>query len=797
MNRQIRQVAVLGSGVMGSAIAAHFANAGVRALVLDIVPGELDERERAAGLDLTDPRVRNRFANHHVTALLKSKPAALFDPSRARLIETGNFDDDMHRVAEADWVIEVVKEDMGIKTSLLKKVAPHLAPHALLTTNTSGLSIETMAQALPKGLRPRFFGTHFFNPPRYMRLLEIIPTQVSDPEAIAFASQFGSVRLGKGIVPAKDTPNFIANRIGVHSLMATFDVMQREGLTVEEIDALTGPAMGRPKTATFRLADLVGVDTLALVAETLRREAKDECEALFQVPAGMQGMVEKGLLGRKAGAGFYKKVRKPKPGILTLDLDSLEYREPIQPDLPELKALKKIESVSGRIAALIEGDSKANRAAWKILAATLSYSAMRVGEIADTLFPIDDAMCLGFNWELGPFQTWEELGFRKVTERLKKDGYALPAWVEALMDAGADSLFETHKGVRTAPTVDAGKRESESRDPRALSLATVKSAAGVVRKNDGASLLDLGDGVLGLEFHTKMNAIDRDIAELCHEAVEEAENNWQAIVVANDGEQFCAGANLAMVIEAIGAKKFDDIESLVKRFQDATMVMESAGVPVVCAPHGLALGGGAEVVLMGHAVQAHAESYIGLVEVGAGLVPAGGGCLRLYRRNLARLGEANDMYPALKQTFEAIGMGQVSTSAEHAQQLGFLGPQDRWTMNRDHLTSDAKELALAMASAGWQPESPAMIPVMGRGGIAVVESALVNMHEGRFISGHDRKIGGEIARILSGGEIAGPTEVSAQHILDLEREAFLRLCGETKTQERIMALLKTGKPLRN
>lgn len=423
---------------------------------------------------------------------------------------------------------------------------------------------------------------------------------------------------------------------------------------------------------------------------------------------------------------------------------------------------------------------------------------MRVGEIAAEAEPIDRAMKLGFNWELGPFETWDALGFRRVAERLKADGHATPAWIDALLDAGEESLFVREDGRRLGPTAEPGRRAPVRSDPRAVSISALRAAGKVVRENDSASLVDLGEGVLGLEFHAKMNAIDQGVVELCHGAAEEAcGGSWRAIVIANDGANFCAGANLAMVVQAIEAGRFDQVEQLVERFQEATVRLESAPVPVVCAPHQMALGGGAEVVLLGHAVQAHAELYAGLVEVGAGLVPAGGGCLRLYRRNLERHADAGDLYPALKATFEAIGMAKVSTSAEEARALGFLRPTDRWTMNRDRLVADARDLALALANAGWQPPVPRPVPVMGRAGAAVIEGALVNLFEGRFISAHDRKIGREVARILSGGDVAGPTEMSAERMLELEREAFLRLCGEAKTRERIVALLKTGKPLRN
>jgi len=777
MRRRIERVAVLGSGVMGSAIAAHFANAGIPSLVLDIVPGKPNETGQA-----TD---RNRIARESVKALVKSKPAPLFSRWRSSLIEVGNLEDDLPRLAEADWVIEAVKEDMGIKKDLLGKAAPHIGPDAILSTNTSGLSLHEMAEVLPDELRPRFLGTHFFNPPRYMKLLELVPTRHSDPEIVDWVTRFSNERLGKGVVPAKDTPNFIANRIGVHSLMTALALVDRLGLTVEEVDAITGPALARPKTATFKLCDLIGLDTLLFVARAVPG---------FEPPAFFVKMVEQGLLGRKSGGGFYKKVGKE---ILAVDLQSLEHREQVKPGFPELKALKGLDDPAVRVDTLLNGEGRAGELAWNFLAPTLSFSAGLLGEIADDASTIDRAIELGFNWELGPFRLWDALGFRKTTERLRADGHKLPAWVDALYDSGAAGIYGEAEGVPHSATSRPGETAPVSRDPRGVRLAELHQAGCEVRGNASASLLDLEHGVLGIEFHSKMNAVDGEIVEMIDTAVDEAEQNWDAIVVANDGVNFCAGANLMMLAGLALQQDWKGIERMVVAFQSALDRLERCTVPVVIAPHGMALGGGAEVVLSGNRVHAAAESYIGLVEVGAGLLPAGGGCLRLYRRHARALPDPKDPYPALRKTFETIGMGKASSSAEEATELGFLGPADGWSMNGDHRVAAAKAIALSLARSGFTPPHPSAIPVMGRGGIALIESALYNMHEGRFISEHDRKIGREIAGVLSGGDVAGPTTVSEQHILDLERESFLRLCGEPKTHERIEALLKTGKPLRN
>ena len=799
MKRHISKVAVLGSGVMGSAIAAHFANAGIPSLVLDIVPSEPSEAEKAAGLTLKDRAVRDRIAADSVQALRKTKPAPLFTAERLALIEVGNLEDDMSRLEEADWVVEVVKEDMDIKQKVLAAAAPHIGPEAVLSSNTSGLSLAEMASVLPDALKPRFLGTHFFNPPRYMKLLEVVPTADTSSEVQACVEAFARTRLGKGIVPAKDTPNFIANRIGVHAMMVTLRVMLEMGLTVEEVDALTGPALGRPKTATFRLADLVGLDTFLHVADNVRRNTSDESGDVFAAPEFLEKMVEKGLLGRKSGAGFYKKVKAADGSeILTLDLETLEYRERKKASFPELEALKSIEDPSERLAKLVFGKGRAAEAVWQMLAATLSYAAMRLGEICDDVSAVDRAIRWGFNWTMGPFEAWDALGFRAVTERLTAGTHPLPAWVTALYDAGAESLYRRENGSLQVPTAGPGVLVPVPVDPRVHEFEILRRAGKEIRRNPGASLLDLGDGVFGLEFHSKMNVIGQDTISMIMTACKEAETQGQALVVANQGESFSAGANLMLLLMEAQEGNWDEIDAIVRQFQAATNRLEQCAVPVVTAPHGLTLGGGCEVTMAGNAIRAAAETYVGLVEVGAGVIPAGGGCARLYQRNVAALPDPSDVYPALRKTFETIGMAKVATSAEEARDLSFLRPQDTWSMNGDYRVADAKDLALAMARAGFEPPTPEReIPVLGKAGVALIESLLFNMEQGGYISEHDRKIGRELARILSGGNVPGPTTVSEQHILDLERESFLRLCGERKSLERMQAILKTGKPLRN
>jgi 3-hydroxyacyl-CoA dehydrogenase len=789
MRKQIRKVAVLGSGVMGSAIAAHFANAGIPSLVLDIVPKD-------AG---ADPKARNAIAAKAVAAMKKTRPSPLFSAGSLGLIETGNFEDDMPRIKEADWVIEVVKEDMAIKKIVLTNAAPHIAPEAIFSSNTSGLSLNEMAETLPEEMRPRFLGTHFFNPPRYMKLFELIPAKDTDPELMDFIADFACKRLGKGIVLAKDTPNFIANRVGVHAMMATVQVMNEMDLTIEEVDSMTGPAIGRPKTATFKLADLVGLDTFVHVAENIYPLIPDdEARETFRVPEFLGQMVAKGLLGRKAGAGFYKMEKKPKKKFYTLDLNTLEYRDTDKAKLPEIIAAKSIENLDDRLRTLAFGKGKAGQAIWKMLAASFSYSAMRLGEICDQAAEIDLAVCWGFNWDLGPFEVWDVLGFRKVTERMREDCLAVPAWVDALYESGAENLYKTENGVRMSPTAEPGGFAAVPGDERVFDFDILRSQEKEVRRNPGASLLDLGDGVLGLEFHSKMNAIGQDTLNMVMTACTEAEKNWQALVVTNGADNFSVGANLMMLLMEAMEGNWDDINLIIRAFQTATGRLEHCGVPVVTAPAGLTLGGGCEMTMGANAVRCAAETYIGLVEFGAGVIPAGGGCLRLYQRNVDLLTDKKDLQPAFRRTFETIGMAKVATSCAEAQELGFLRPGDSWSMNRDHLAADAKDLALALARGNYASAGDdRAIPVMGTAGIGLAESVLYNMKEGQYISEHDMKIGMELANTIAGGKVPPGTTVTEKDMLDHEREGFMRLLGERKTLERMEYILKTGKPLRN
>jgi 3-hydroxyacyl-CoA dehydrogenase len=717
------------------------------------------------------------------------------------MIEVGNFEDDWSRIADADWIIEVVKEDIGIKRKVLAEAAKHRKQGSIITTNTSGLSVDAMTEGLDDDLRRHFLGTHFFNPPRYLHLLEIIPGSATDPEVVADLKAFADHRLGKGIVIARDTPNFVANRIGVYAVLEVLRVMAEMGLTVEEVDFLTGPLVGHPKSATFRTMDLVGLDTFAHVAGNVYDGCPDdEARDAFQPPEVMTRMLEKDLLGEKSGAGFYRRVRGAdgKKSIETLDLESLEYREKKKAKFPELETVRNLETMAERLPALVYGKGRAAEFTWKTTSRVFQYCANRIGEISDDPMPVDDGMKWGFGWELGPFEMWDALGFRKVTERMQAEGLELPSWVGTMLERDAPGFYKLDHGRLSVWNPEAGDYRELPDDPGRLNLEYLKGADREVKHNAGASVVDLGDGVACLEFHSKMNAIGGDIIDMVGKALVEVEKNFDGLVVGNQGTNFSVGANLMMVLLEAQEQNWEDLDLMVRAFQNATMSLKYATKPVVLAPFGMCLGGGAEFVLHGQRVRASAETYIGLVEVGAGVVPAGGGCKELYLRNLESWTPGSNLLPVLQATFEAIGMAKVATSAVEARGLGFLRDSDRITMNPHRLISDAKQTVLSMVREGWRAGTPRTdIPVMGRGGKAALEVVLFNMAQGGYISEHDQKIGLKLGHILCGGELTGTQNVTEQYLLDLEREAFLSLLGERKTLERIQSLLTTGKPLRN
>lgn len=792
MSVQINTVGVIGAGVMGSAIAAHLAGAGLRVHLLDIVPP-----------GASDPDARNRLAADGLKKALATTPAPFFTPEAARLISVGNLEDHLTRVSECDLVIEAVVESLPVKQALFKTISPHLSATALLASNTSGLSIAQMSQALPEALRSRFLVMHFFNPVRYMKLLELVAAPETSPETMQRAEGLGEL-LGKGIVFGKDTTNFVANRIGVYSLMFALHAMLEDKLTVEEVDVILGPPVGRPKSAAFKTADLVGIDTLIHVASNCYDSLpNDEERETFRIPDFLRAMVKAGATGRKAGAGFYKKEGKD---VLALDYEKGVYVALTSPRFDSVGAAKKAPDVAARLRVMATGEDRAAKFAWRVLSKTLCYAAHRVGEIADDIVNIDRAMRWGFNWDLGPFEVWDALGVETTAARMKQDGLTLPAWIDEMLQAGQTGFYA---GTSSAPQFyvkDLRRTAPVPVDPKVLRYSVIKNSAvvkstasSVVRSNAGASLVDLGDGVLGVEVHTKMNTLDSDVISMFSAAVPIAEGGFRAILLANDGEHFGAGANLMMIVGAALQKKWDEVDGIINALQRALQGLKYARVPVVAAPCQYTLGGGAEVALAADACQAYAETYMGLVEVGVGLLPAGGGCLRMVERYTADLQsiEGADLLPPIATASLNIAMAKTSTSAADAKVLRYLRPSDGITLNRDHLTFEAKQRALGLAGSSYRPPLPQRLRAAGYDASKTIGAKIWGMVEGGFASEHDAVIARKVAHVLCGGNVAQGTEVDDQHYLDLEREAFLSLCAEPKTQARIEHMLKTGAPLRN
>jgi len=771
----IQKTAVLGAGTMGARIAAHFANAGLPVVLLDLAsPGG----------------ARSAIARQALEALKKSKPAAFYDPALAAHITAGNFEDDLPLLASCDWIVEAVTEDLAIKHALLEKVVPHLKPGAILSTNTSGIPVESIASILPAALRPRFFGTHFFNPPRYMRLVEIIAPPGADRAAVEAVARFAGQRLGKEVVFARDTPNFIANRIGVFIMLEAIRLMESEDLTIEEVDALTGAAIGWPRTGTFRLADLVGLDVMAHVASNFAR-IREGAAAGMAMPAWIQTMIERRWLGDKTGQGFYKKAKAADGSEqrLALDWKTLEYHPAAKVKLPSLEMAKNAERLPDRIRTLLSGDVNKDKAArfhWRLLSALWNYAADCLPEIADDASAIDRAMRAGFNWEMGPFELWDAAGVPQTAARMQEPSPI----VRKLLDSGATSWYRNHEvfDPGTASYIPIPRPEGVAR------VADFRASHGVVTSNAGASLVDLGDGVACLELHSPKDAIGADIVTLLTETLRpdgDAVRNFEAFVIGGDSAQFSVGANLMQLLMAAQDEEWDEIDLMIRAFQRSTQLIKFCPRPVIAAPFGLCLGGGAEIAMHSARRQAHAELYIGLVETGVGLLPGGGGCKEMTLRS-------ESGFEALRRNFETVAMAKVSTSALEARNLGFLAPGDRITMNRDRLLLDAKHLARAIADAGYASPVPrADIAAPGEAALANLKLGIYLMREGEFISDHDVKVATRAAHVLCGGAVTAGTPVSEQYLLDLEREAFLSLCGEKKTQERIAFTLKTGKPLRN
>lgn len=799
---KIRRVAVLGAGVMGSGIAAHMANAGIPCLMLDIVPPALSDDERKKGLTEKSPAFRNRFALKGLETIRKSRPSLLYSRKDIGMIAIGNFEDDFGKIAECDWIVEVVVENLAIKQSLYARIEAIWKPGTLVSSNTSGISIAGMMEGRSEAFRRHFLVTHFFNPVRYMKLLELVAGTDTDPEIVSGMAEFGERVLGKGIVHGKDTPNFVGNRVGVYAMMYAMHAMVRDGLTIEEVDKVLGPAMGRPKSAAFGTADLVGLDTLLHVADNVYSNLPgDPDRDRFLPPPFVKEMVKRGLLGRKSGAGFFKMEGKGEnKRKFVLDYNAVDYRPAGKVSFASLDAAKGEEEVGPRIRKVVSGDDKAAKYAWDVLAESLIYSAKRIPEIAGDVYNVDNAMKWGFNWTLGPFETWDAVGVAESVARMKGEGRAVPGNVERMLASGASSFYRRVEGTLEFYDFEKGGYLPAPVSPDAIFLPSLADRKKVVRKNAGATLYDIGDGVLCLEFHTKMNAIDGDIVSMMNEGVELAEKEYAGLVIANHADHFCAGANLMMVFLAAQNRQFDDIERMVKAFQDACMRLRYSGRPVVAAPAGMALGGGTEICLGADRIRAAAETYMGLVEVGVGLLPAGGGLKELAIRHLDAIpdGVSADPMPFLRKAFETAGMAKVSTSAKEARELGFLRPWDRITIQRDFLIHDAKNTVLGMVREGYETPRPRTdVAVPGRSAFSAFAYGLYAMKAAGQISEHDEKIGKKIARVLVGGDVPPGTRLSEQDFLDMEREAFMSLCAEEKTQARIQFMLMKGKPLRN
>jgi 3-hydroxyacyl-CoA dehydrogenase len=801
---RIQKAAVLGAGTMGAQIAAHLANAGVPTLLLDIPPRELTPDEQRKGLTLESAAVRNRIAQSGLDAAKKAKPAAFFVTENAALVTVGNFDDDLGKLKDCDLIVEAVVENLEIKRSLFERVEQHRRPGSIVASNTSGIPIHLLAEGRSEDFKQHFLGVHFFNPPRYLHLVEIIRTEWTKPEVSCFLFGFLDQRLGKGVVPAKDRPNFIANRIGTYGALLTIKTMLEDGYSIEEVDRMTGTAVGRPKSATFRTFDLVGLDVFTHVIKNLYEALPDDEEReMFVVPGVLATMVERGLLGNKTKAGFYKKQSSSgeKREIWTLDTATLDYRPSEKVKLPALDMAKNLENLAERIKALAWSKDRVGAFLWKTFSRTLIYSAKRIPEIADNIVEVDRAMRWGFGWELGPFEVWDAIGVEKSVSRLNDEGVPVPANVEQMLASGAKTFYKNENGQQFYFDFASGNYVALNDSPGVLVLKSLKDRTGVIKKNSGASLIDLGDGVAALEFHSKMNAIGGDTLQMLKFALGEVEKNFLGLVVGNQGQNFCVGANIMLMLMEAQDENWEELDMIGRLFQSSVMSLRYSPKPVVVAPFQMVFGGGCEMVLHADRVRAAAETYIGLVEVGVGIIPAGCGTKEMLVRALDSIpkgADDADPFPFVKQAFETIALAKVATSAEEARSLGFLSVDDTISMNTDRLIADAKKEVLALSATGYvAPQPRTDILALGLPALSTLKLGIHQMKRAGYISDHDAEIGARLARILTGGDLNHPTRVSEQYLLDLEREAFLSLIGTRKTQERMAHMLKTGKPLRN
>src|SRR5690625_4671719 len=799
MKYSIKRAAVIGSGVMGSSIAAHLANVGIQTIMLDIAPQVLTPVEKEKGLTLEDPNVRNRNALQGKQSLLKQNPSPITTKDSLELIEVGNLTDDLPRVSEVDWIIEVIVENLEVKKDILAQVEKHWKKGTMISSNTSGISINAMVEDCSEEFRKHFLGTHFFNPPRYLKLLEVIPTNDTDPEVLSFMKTFGEERLGKGVVEAKDTPNFIANRIGTYGLLVTVQEMIKGGYSVGEVDSITGTLIGRPKSATFRTLDVVGLDTFIHVANNAYEKVEGAEKEVFTIPKFMQEMNEKGWLGAKAKQGFYLKKKGEKGSIiLQLNPETMEYEERGKLKTSAVEMAKQQKGTERKIKTLVSqpGD-KASDFLWNVMKDTLVYSANLLGEIADDIVAIDNAMKWGFGWRVGPFETWDAIGVRKSVERMQEEGMEIPKWVTEFLEAGHETFYKEENN--NVYYYDNGEYKELHFNKKEINIRRLKAANGVIKKNAGASLVDIGDGVALIEFTSPNNSIGLDVMQMVNFAIEEVGKNYEGLVIGNQVRNFCVGANLALMLMEAQDDNFFELDMVVRQFQNMTMNIIYSEKPVVAAPFNMSLGGGAEISLPAAGIQASQETYIGLVEFGVGLIPGGGGTKELYLKMLRNMPEGVDfdLTQVANTVFERVAMAKVSTSAAEAVENGYLNKNDGISVNADHLLFDAKQKVLSLAKAGYKAPKREKVPVVGDDGYAAMLLGAKNLHLSGYASEHDLKIAEKLAYVLSGGRVSYGTLLDEQVILDLEREAFLSLIGEPKTQMRMQHMLLKGKPLRN
>tara|TARA_R110000851_G_scaffold77514_2_gene170512 strand:- start:120223 stop:122631 length:2409 start_codon:yes stop_codon:yes gene_type:complete len=799
--RRINKVAVIGSGIMGSGIACHFANIGVEVLLLDIVPRELNDAEKKKGLTLQDKAVRNRIVDGDLQKAIKSNPAPLYHKDFAKRISTGNLEDDISKVKTADWIIEVVVERLDIKKQVFENLAKHRKEGTLITTNTSGIPIHLMSEGHSEDFQKHFCGTHFFNPPRYLKLFEIIPGPKTSTEVLDFLNGYGEKFLGKTSVVAKDTPAFIGNRIGIFGIQSLFHQVKEMGLTIEEVDKLTGPVIGRPKSATFRTVDVVGLDTLVHVAKGIYDNVPDDEEhGIFQIPGFIDTMMEKKWLGSKSGQGFYKKVKNDEGSseILSLDLDTMEYRKSKKASFGTLEKTKSVDKVTDRFPILIKGEDKAGEFYRKNFGAMFAYVSKRIPEITDELYKIDDAMKAGFGWENGPFEIWDAIGVKKGIELIKDLGKEPAAWVNEMLDAGVESFYTVKDGNTYYYDIPQKKHVKVPGQDSFIILDNIRKTSEVFR-NNGVVVEDLGDGILNVEFISKMNAVGGDVLAGINKAIDLAEKDYDGLVIANNGKNFSVGANIGMIFMMAVEQEYDELNAAVKYFQDTSMRLRYSSIPVVVAPHGMTLGGGCEFTLHADRVVAAAESYIGLVEFGVGVIPGGGGSKEMAMRASDTFMKDDVELNRLQEYFLTIAMAKVSTSAYEAYDTGILKKgKDIVIVNQNRQIAAAKEVARFMADQGYtKPIQRTDVKVLGKQALGMFLVGTDQMVAGNYISEHDKKIANKLAYVMAGGDLSEASYVSEQYLLDLEREAFLSLTGERKTLERLQHMIQKGKPLRN